>query len=197
MKIYNRRYTGSKYKLIPWITEILKKSCVDCNSFFDVFGGTGVVTDSVLNLYTSFTLNDFLYSNEVVYKGFFEQADYSRNKLDEISNKYNSIDVKQIDDNYVSINFGDKYFSYNDAKVIGYIRQDIEDKLSSNSINKKEYYILLASLLYSFDKISNTVGHYEAFIKCKTISDEFKFLLIEPRILKEKKSISIERMPMN
>lgn len=53
MKIYNRRYTGSKYKLIPWITEILKKSCVDCNSFFDVFGGTGVVTDSVLNLYTS------------------------------------------------------------------------------------------------------------------------------------------------
>lgn len=73
MKIYNRRYTGSKYKLIPWITEILKKSCVDCNSFFDVFGGTGVVTDSVLNLYTSFTLNDFLYSNEVVYKGFLNK----------------------------------------------------------------------------------------------------------------------------
>lgn len=196
MKIYNRRYTGSKYKLIPWITEILKKSCVDCNSFFDVFGGTGVVTDSVLNLYTSFTLNDFLYSNEVVYKGFFEQADYSRNKLDEISNKYNSIDVRQIDDNYFSVNFGDKYFSYNDAKVIGYIRQDIEDKLSSNSINKKEYYILLASLLYSFDKISNTVGHYEAFIKGKTISDEFKFLLIEPRILKEKK-INIHREDAN
>lgn len=186
MKIYNRRYTGSKYKLTNWIKEKMQQLCPNCNSFFDVFGGTGVVTYSVLDMYSKFILNDFLYSNEVIYKAFFEQSDYDENKIKYIASEYNVIKKSLLANNYVSDNYGNKYFSINDAKLIGFIREDIEQKFVNNLINSKEYFILLASLLYSFDRISNTVGHYEAYIKRKAISDTFEFVLIEPLKLKDK-----------
>lgn len=196
MKIYNRRYTGSKYKLTSWIKEKMLTLCPNCNSFFDVFGGTGVVTYSVLDIYSKFVVNDFLYSNEVIYKAFFEQTDYNESKLIYIANEYNLIKPDLLTKNYVSDNYGDRYFSMNDAKLIGFLREDIEQKHSASLINDKEYYVLLASLLYSFDKISNTVGHYEAYIKGKVIHDAFEFILIEP-IKCKNKEIQIFREDSN
>ena len=38
----NRRYLGSKYKLLDFIDETIKNNCGEYNSVFDVFGGTGV-----------------------------------------------------------------------------------------------------------------------------------------------------------
>lgn len=180
LKIYNRRYTGSKYKLTTWIMDILQKYCTGSNIFFDVFGGTGVVTYSALPFYKKFIINDFLYSNEIIYKAFFEQNEFDLNKLNKISREYNYLESENLPVNYVSDNYGGKYFSVNDAKLIGYIREDIENKLKVEKINNKEYNILLASLLYSFDKISNTVGHYEAFIQRENVPDLFEYILIEP-----------------
>ena len=71
MKINNRRYTGSKYKLMPWIKELIEKKCPKHSKLFDVFGGTGVVTAELLDLFDSAIINDFLYSNEVIYNAFF------------------------------------------------------------------------------------------------------------------------------
>ena len=196
MKINNRRYTGSKYKLMPWIKELLQENCQDANSFFDVFGGTGIVTASVVDLYDSFVINDFLFSNEVIYKGFFLQSEYDIDKLKDISIIYNNINKLSLEDNYVSENYGDKYFEMSNAKLIGYIREDIENKKEQGVVNEKEYYILLASLLYSFDRSANTVGHYEAFIKGKKIRTDFVFSLIEPLDLNGKK-IEIYRKDSN
>lgn len=49
------------------------------------------------------------------------------------------------------------------AKLVGYARQDIEDNISN--FTKKEYYILLATLIYNLDRCANTVGHFDAYIK--------------------------------
>lgn len=196
LKINNRRYTGSKYKLIEWIKQLLKENCVNCNSFFDVFGGTGVVTASVLDIYKSFVINDFLFSNEVIYKAFFLQETYDQKKLENMANLYNAINKSELEQNYVSKNYGDKYFKMEDAKLIGYIREDIRKQKGEGKISDKEYYILLASLLYSFDKSANTVGHYEAYIKGKEIRTEFLFSLIEPIDLKGK-NIEIYRKDAN
>lgn len=180
MQINNRRYTGSKYKLMPWIKELILDNCDAHDSLFDVFGGTGVVTAELLDIVESVVINDFLYSNEVIYNAFFGSARYSNRKLNEYAQKYIDIDRTALADNYVSINYGDKYFRNDDAKLIGAIRQDIEDEYSKSSINKREHDILLASLLYSFDRCANTVGHYEAYIKGKEIRSMFEFELIEP-----------------
>ena len=49
-----------------------------------------------------------------------------------------------------------------DASLIGEIRENIE---KAKDLNEKEKAILIASLLYSADKVANTVGHYDAYIK--------------------------------
>jgi adenine-specific DNA-methyltransferase len=52
---------------------------------------------------------------------------------------------------------------YNDAKKIGFIREHIES--IKHTLTTKEYFILIASLIYSVDKVANTVGHYDAYFR--------------------------------
>lgn len=195
MKINNRRYTGSKYKLMPWIKELILANCEQHESLFDVFGGTGVVTSELLDITKINYINDFLYSNEIFYKAFFLQEDFDSSKLNEYEIIFNQLNAEELQENYVSTNYGNKYFRYNDAKIIGYIRQYIEEELLANKINEKEYFILLASLLYSFDRCANTVGHYEAYIKGKEIRNVFSFELVEP--IQTKNIINIYREDSN
>lgn len=195
MKIQNRRYTGSKYKLMPWIKKLILKYCTEHDSLFDVFGGTGVVTASLLDITKKCIINDFLYSNKVIYEAFFNQEEFDLEKLNSFVNKYTLVDISLLEDNYVSLNYGDKYFRYDDAKLIGYIREDIELAFASSVINRHEYCILLTSLLYSFDRCANTVGHYEAYIRGKEIRSHFVFELIEP--IKTNNTISIYREDSN
>lgn len=185
MKINNRRYVGSKYKLMPWIRELIIENCSG-TSFFDVFAGTGVVSDFLLQDFNEFYINDFLFSNEVIYKAFLGSGSYDFDKLKSLEYMYTSLNAKEIESNYVSENYGDKYFAFEDAKLIGYIREDIKNRYEEKSLNYKEYCILLASLLYSTDRCANTVGHYEAYFKNKNMGRSFVFELIEPSDTKGK-----------
>lgn len=194
--MYNRRYTGSKYKLMEWIKTLITDNCKG-KTFFDVFAGTGVVTEYMINDYEKYIINDFLYSNEVIYKGFLLQEDYDMDKLIKIVEIYNKTNKSKLKDNYVSNNFGGKYFNKDDAKLIGKIREDLETNSSRNKINNKEYYILLSSLLFSMDKIANTCGHYDAYRKVDNIESKFKYELILPKQLKEKQKIEIYREDSN
>lgn len=191
--IWNRRYTGSKYKLSEWIVELVSRHCSG-NSFCDIFAGTGIMSYSMLGVVDELYINDFLFSNEIIYKAFFENATYDIIKLKNIKSLYNNLNVTDLSDNYCSQWYGDRFFSYNDAKLIGYIREHIE--MLKNEFNEKEINILIASLLYSADKAANTVGHYDAYIKGKNVEDKFIFDLINPYDTKEK-NIVITRCDAN
>ena len=194
-EIYNRRYTGNKQKLMTWIGKQIKLYCKDSSSLFDVFAGTGSVTNYFINDYKRFVINDFLYSNNVIYNAFFLQEQHDNKKIKNICEEYNTKVCEE--SNYISDNFGDKYFSLSDAKKIGCIREDIESKYLANEINYKEYTILLSSLIYSLDRISNTVGHYEAYIKNTKIKDVFKYELIKPIKLSKEQEIEIYKEDSN
>ena len=180
MRINNRRYTGSKYKLMPWIRFLIEENCQAYNSLFDVFGGTGVVSAGLLDMFDKIVINDFLYSNKIIYEAFFNNEPFDKDVLLAYEKKYSSLSSVSLAENYVSLNYGDKYFSNHDARKIGYIRQDLEESLNTKKITYHEFCILLASLLYSFDRCANTVGHYEAYIKKTKPADSLKFELIEP-----------------
>ncbi|WP_252508120.1 MULTISPECIES: DNA adenine methylase [Treponema] len=45
-KINNRRYLGNKYKLLPFITDVISSECGNFNSFADIFAGTGAVSSA-------------------------------------------------------------------------------------------------------------------------------------------------------
>jgi adenine-specific DNA-methyltransferase len=174
--IWNRRYTGSKYKLADWIFEIIDTHCVG-TSFCDIFAGTGVIAQHALNKMKTVIVNDFLYSNEMIYNAFFLQSNYDKNKISHYVNEFQNLDITKLNENYISINYGNKFFSYNDSLLIGEIREQIAN---ATDLSKKEYAILIASLLYSADKVANTVGHYDAYIKGHPIQDQFKFDIITP-----------------
>ena len=176
-ELHNRRYIGNKHKLTNWIFSILNKECRGA-SFADVFAGTGVIGAAASEYFHKIILNDFLYSNYVVYKAFFEKGTWNRKKLFALVSEYNGVKADSLRENYFSKHFGGKYFSNNSAKIIGFIRQNIEENKSR--LTAKEYYILTASLLYSADKIANTVGHYDAYFKNRLLRDNFYMRIIYP-----------------
>lgn len=179
IQLHNRRYIGNKFKLIDWIFSVIKKECSG-NSFADIFAGTGVVSAVATRFFDTIIINDFLHSNYIIYNAFFGNDKFSNNKINSIIELYNDIKDTDLMDNYFSENFGGKFFSYQSAKKIGFIRENIEE--NKIHLNEKEYSMLITSLLYSADKIANTVGHYDAYFKDKNIVDSFIMKPIDPII---------------
>ena len=177
LQLHNRRYIGNKHKLIEWIFSIINKECSG-NSFLDIFAGTGVVSAVATKHFEKVLLNDFLHSNYAVYRAFFGNEAWDKNKIDSIIKSYNNIYGDDLEDNYFSKNFGGKFFSKNSAKIIGFIRENIEENKSN--LTEREYYMLIASLLYTADKIANTVGHFDAYFKKEFINDSFFMKPIDP-----------------
>ena len=164
LNIENRRYIGNKSKLLKFIDDTIKKEKIRFCTFGDVFSGTGVVAEYFLNKGKEIYVNDLLFSNFVIYKALLSNEKYEEEKIIKIIDDYNRIDVEKIQDNYFSDNFSGNYYHYKDAKKIGYVKEDIENRYLNKEINDREYYILISCLLYSMDRISNTVGHYESFL---------------------------------
>ena len=176
-EINNRRYLGNKYKLLPFIKEVVEKECKDVQVVFDVFSGTGAVATAFLD--KTVIVNDILYSNHLSHLTWLSSLNYDKNKIKAIIKEYNNlVDIKE--ENYMSENFSNTFFSYEVCKKIGCIRDDIEDKFVNNIINERERAILVTSLLYAMDKIANTCGHYDAYRK----GEEYKnnFVLDMPKI---------------
>ena len=57
LDINNRRYLGSKYKLLNFIEKTVNENCNDIKSVIDVFAGTGVVGDLFLKKMIDITSN--------------------------------------------------------------------------------------------------------------------------------------------
>lgn len=163
LSIGKRRYIGCKAKLADWIMQIIDSETSDIHSFCDIFAGTAIISDLAIKKYEKVIINDFLYSNNLIYKAFYGLGEVDDKKLMDYVSSLNQTNTDQIGDNYFSANYGGKFFDYQTAKKIGYIRDNIEENKSS--FTDKEYCILIASLIYSIDKIANTLGHYEAYIK--------------------------------
>lgn len=180
LEIHNRRYLGSKTKLIPFIKDIVKENCGEYNSFFDVFGGTGIVAYSFNNPKVKIIINDFLKSNKLAYDTWLGTKEYNIEKIKNYIISFNNINTQDIEENYVSINFGNSFFSVENAKKIGEIRQRIEILSNENKINEREKAILITSLLYATDKVANTCGHYDAYRK--KLDNSSKLILQVPKI---------------
>ncbi len=189
--IENRRYTGSKAKLVNWIMPLIQKNCQG-EIFADIFAGTGVVAAAAANKFKEVIINDFLHSNFVIYQAAFGKGKYDEKKLNKVIDEYNAINPKTLNQNYFSKNFGDKYFDKNTSKLIGHIRADIERK--KRKLTQREYSILLTALIYSIDKIANTVGHYDAYIQKTPIEKKLTLRMIEPVLTKK---VSIHREDAN
>jgi adenine-specific DNA-methyltransferase len=175
--ISNRRFVGSKRKLTDWIIQTINTNCAG-DSFFEVFAGTSIVSSQIAAQMQRVVLNDTLQSNRVIYEAFYGNGRVSKKKLNGYKTLFNTINTKQISNDWFAKNYGGKYFGINDCTTIEIIRNAIENE--KKNVTKKEYNILLASLIYSMDKIANTVGHFDAYIQGSPEDNLFSFDIIQP-----------------
>lgn len=176
IKINNRRYLGSKYKLLPFITKVVENECDGISTVADIFAGTGAVASAFTD--KKLITNDNMYSNYICHVAWFSSQAYSKEKIVALISAYNSMTVK--DDNYMSETFADTYFSFEDCRKIGYIRQDIEDRFENGDVNAREHALLITSLLYAMDKIANTCGHYDAYRQGAVFDKHLELSVPEP-----------------
>ena len=102
--IWNRRYTGSKYKLSEWIVDLIHTNCSG-KSFCDIFAGTAIMSKQMLNSVEEIYINDFLYSNELIYKAKKKKKGFSKNKLLKYKKIFDSLEPNDLEENYFSISF--------------------------------------------------------------------------------------------
>jgi adenine-specific DNA-methyltransferase len=168
------RYLGNKARLVDKIEIFLKENNVTGSVFCDLFSGTGTVSDYFKDRYRIIA-NDFMtyakiltlakLKNENVPEFINFNKKYKTNPFDYFNNKYyilkeNSFVAKT----YTPL--ADRRFltTENGIKIDG-IRQDIENFYMLEILKENEYFFLLASLVESVTKFSNTSGTYEAFLK--------------------------------
>lgn len=164
LNIQNRRYLGNKYKLLGFIDETIKKHCPGVNSLFDIFAGTGVVAYHFMDRMQVLS-NDILYNNYLAHIAFMSDMQIDTDMISQEISLYNNLQAEKIEDNYMSETFGDTYFSYDDCKKIGFIRDRIQRLYIDGKINEREHAVLVTVLLYAMDRIANTCGHYDAYRK--------------------------------
>ena len=160
-QINNRRYLGNKYKLLDFIKSTVNRECSAINTVADIFAGTGSVASAFSD--KKLITNDLLYFNYICHVAWFGSQKYDKEKIIDLVCFYNA--VQPDEENYMSENFSDTFFSAADCRKIGFIREDIENKYKNDQINARERAILITSLLYAMDKIANTCGHYDAYIR--------------------------------
>ena len=173
----SRRYIGCKTKLVDWIFSLIDEQTHDVHSFCDIFAGTGVVAHRALQTYERVVVNDFLHSNNVMYRAFFAPGEWSEERVQTIINEFNDINPTKIGENYFSKNFGGKYFYHDTAKIVGYIRGRLQTL--QKDLTDKEYAVLMASLIYSIDRHANTMGHFDAYHHKAPAAHQFQMRMIE------------------
>jgi adenine-specific DNA-methyltransferase len=192
MNLQNRRYIGNKFKLLSFIDSVIRDEEIVFDSIADVFAGTGVVSEYFMSQGKRAIINDNLYSNYVFYNAWLSDESFNAQRVKELLEFYNK-STGFISDNYLSDTFSGTYYHYEDAKKLGSIREHLET--IKDELSRREYMILLSSLLYTADKIANGVGHFEAFLS--TPPQEKGVVLQGLDIKKYKQSPEIYQMDAN
>ena len=177
LTLWSRRYIGCKTRLLDWIFDIIEHNTTNVRSFCDLFAGTGVVAQRALTKYERVFINDFLSSNHLIYKAFFADEEWNELRVQRLLDAFNAVPSSRLKPNYFSRNYGGKYFDEGTAKQIGYIRERLTSLRTH--VTAKEYAVLMASLIYSMDRIANTLGHFDAYIKKEIAPRPFLLRMVD------------------
>lgn len=168
------RYLGSKIKLLEQIEKVIDDNNIEGEVFADLFAGTGCVGDFFKSRFKVIS-NDFLYYSYVFTKAKLMNADipcfksFKKKYGKDIFTWLNSQNYTPDESYFVYKNYtpiGNRMFftEENGIKIDG-IRKRIEYLYHEHLVEEKEYFFLIASLLESVTKVSNTSGTYEAYFK--------------------------------
>lgn len=168
------RYLGNKTKLLGFIENVINKYKIEGEVFADLFAGTCSVGDYFKDKY-KIIANDYMTFSSIICKAkllnktiprFVKfKRKYNANLFDWLNNR-----EYIVQENYfILLNYTPRsnrmYFTESNAVKIDGIRLSIEELYKNSDIDEKEYSFLIASLIESVLKVSNTSGTYQAYFK--------------------------------
>ena len=137
-------------------------------TLFDAFCGTGAVSDRLKNKF-NLVINDNLKWATVYTAGrlYASSCHFERLGFDPFAFLNQSDEKVQgfIYKNYAPTESSRMYFTPENAARIDYFRKQIEEWHKNKLLSEAEYMLLLASLVESVSRLSNTAGVYGAFLK--------------------------------
>ena len=169
------RYLGNKSKLLGFISSVIDKYHITGDTFADIFSGTGSVGDFFKDRFELIG-NDYMYYSKVIYGAKFLNKDIP--SFSKFTQKYgcspfeylNSASFKEDDSYFVLNNLTPRadrmFFTESNALKIDGIRQSIEKWYENKILSYPEYLYLLASLLESVLRVSNTSGTFPQILVC-------------------------------
>src|SRR5208283_3269277 len=156
---YNRKYLGSKRQLREWLSESICAIAGTPGSFIDGFFGTGSVSVAMAHRgVRKIAAVDTLRSNCVILRGFTTQSPRAAELIDHTNA---SPPLK----GYIDESYAGTYFTGENCRKMDGIREEIDRLLRAVEISAGEHDILLASFLLAADRVANTIGQYDAFLK--------------------------------
>ena len=176
-----------------FIESVIKKHDITGEVFADLFAGTGAVCDYFKDKYTIIA-NDYMYFSKIITSA--KLLNKATPSFDKFTKKYgcspfawlNAKKFEKQDNYFVLHNYspaGNRmYFTESNAIKLDGMRLSIEELYKDKIVPYNEYVFLLASLLESALRVSNTSGTYQAYFKFWE-SRSKKELLIEPLLLNQ------------
>lgn len=168
------RYLGNKTRLLNFIDDVIIKYNISGKIFVDLFAGTGAVSDFFKGKYRVIA-NDYMFYSTILARAKIEN--YHIPDFVKFRNKFNMDpfewlnNKKYIPDErfFVLNNYAPQgnrqYFTNSNAIQIDGIRIELNSLLNDGYIEPNEFDFLLASLIESVTRFSNTSGTYQAFLK--------------------------------
>jgi adenine-specific DNA-methyltransferase len=186
-------YIGSKYQLLDWLTTNIQQktgwTSFEGKSLADLFGGTGIVSYHFRTLGAKVISNDAELYSSIITKAFTSSTYTPRCK--DLIDSLNTELTTQSHIGYMTTHYSPHsgpsetcermFFTNENAKKLDYVRKRLEELRSS--LSEEEYTFILASLLISADKISNTPAVYGCYLKNfkKTAQKPFSLVPIHTR----------------
>lgn len=161
----NRKYLGSKRLLRGWIADRIVEAAGVPEAFLDGFCGTGAVGLEMLARGAGrIVAVDSLRSNCVILRGACgaPAAASARRRLAALLARLNGLPPK---DGYLTASYAGTYFTVENCRRMDAAREEIERLLRDGDVDPLEHDWLLGCFLLAADRIANTLGQYDAFLK--------------------------------
>lgn len=175
------RYLGSKNKIIPLIAEVVSSLDIEDKTMIDVFTGTTRVAQAFRSIGWTVTTSDLSWASEAYANNFVCSGNTSH--LQKYIDELNALEGKA---GWLTKNYCDVITKSGGVVQVwmpknGKKADAIRDRIEELDITHQEKMCLISSLIFALDKIDNTVGLQQAYLKgwkSKRVNTDLKLSLL-------------------
>ncbi len=164
-QLFNRKYIGSKRLLRRWICGEIRLAAGVPSTLLDGFCGTGSITAEASRMGVGKVIAvDNLLCNCVILRAFCAGNLGSEEKR-ALAARISRINALPPKIGYVTESYSDTYFTRDNCGRMDAAREEIASMRAHAGLAPNAHDYLLASFLMAADRVANTIGQYDAFLK--------------------------------